>query len=1085
MIRRCLYFVLAISALFFLTGTTWGEEKEILHGPMLRDLKKEARDLENTPSITQVMVKLKSGVCFYVDRHYDWINGKTEYRREEAPMSTEEVRKLSGAAGIKLKLKPMIFPQELRALHESARMTAVEARKFSKVDGLELIDGIQILLLPHAMTPRDAQIIADKIAKHPDVEFASLGGVFAVSNDRVPNDALFQSSQWNLQQSAGGANLPPAWDTDFGGFNIVVAVIDSGILPNHADLFGRTLPGYDFISNSAISGHSGGPVAGATDPGNWVTQADIDANPALFAGCVIPPGQTIIPSSWHGTHVAGIVGANSNNSIGVAGVNWVSKLLPVRVTGKCGLGVPSSNDVPNAIMWAAGISFSGSPTLNPNPAKVINMSFGAPGTCPTATQTAINQAVKKNVVVVASAGNDGSNASNHWPANCANVIAVGSVSRWGAQSSFSNFGPAVALSAPGGESSGYPVDYITSTGDSGTTIANNDNAYILLSGTSQAAPHVAGVASLMLSARQKLTFKQVRNMLQKTARVFPTHTGQDCTTALCGAGILDAAGAVNAAESGVSGGIYHSVSLQPNGAVMSWGYNGNGQLGDGSALGTLRAYPGAVTGMSSGVADLAAGVFHNVAVKSDSTVWAWGYNAFGQLGNNATVDQNTPVQVGTLTGVIATAAGYDHTLVLKSDGTVWAWGYNFFGQLGDGSYVDKHAPVQVSGLTNVVAIAAGGKRSMALKGDGTVWMWGDVSNVATGGGSASVSNVPLQMAGIADVIAIAAGGDATTGNNVDVSLALKYDGTVWAWGYNAWGQLGNGTVATSFLPVQVTGLTDMVTIATGGNHSMAVKSDGTVWAWGLNADGELGDGTIPSCNPICSHSVTPVQTVGLSNAVALATGTYHSMALNANLTIQEWGANNGGQLGNGSTTAQTTPTTTHGQGNVGIYNTANATTSQADLTVSLSAAPNPATTGSPLTYTFSATNLGPGAASNTVVTLALAGSATFVSASPACTQASGTVVCNLGTLNSGASTGLQVVVNPSATGSVSATAYISSDVVDPNGANNSAAVSTTVNAPVFAVNDTDVPTLPEWGVILMGSLLLGNMAWMQKRKYRG
>lgn len=1075
MIRRCLYVVLAISTLFSLASPTWGEENGILHGPLLRDLKKE----EATPSVTEIVVTLKSQVRTYVNRHYDWGNGTKEYRREEAPMSAEEVRKLSKAAGVNLKLKPRSLSHEIRVLHEDPPISEVEARKLSKADGLELIEEHHLLLLPRAMTPREAQIIADKIAKHPDVKYASpsLTGY----EMRIPNDALYQSLQWNFQQSAGGVNLPPAWDTDIGGINIVVAVLDGGILPNHADIIGRTVPGYDFVSDPVIANDGSGRDADPTDPGSWVTQADITANPSSLSGCVIPPGQTMIPSSWHGTHVAGIVGANSNNSFGIAGVNWISKILPVRISGKCGKG--AEPDLRDAILWAAGIASGGTPT-NPNPAKVLNISFGGSGVCLSDLQAAINAAVKKNVIIVAAAGNgdgtNGVNAGNTWPANCANVVTVGSVNRQGGESQFSNYGSVLALSAPGGENTGFPVDWIKSTGDSGTTTAVNDNAFITIVGTSQAAPHVSGVASLMLSARSKLNFRQVRAMLQKTARVFPTGTGRDCTTLLCGAGILDAAEAVHAAESGVGGGEYHSVALQATGSVVSWGYNGNGQLGDGSSLGVVRAYPGPISTLSSGVIDLAAGDFHNTAVKSDGTVWAWGYNGYGQLGNNATVDQGTPIQVATLTSVTATAAGYDHTLALKSDGTVWAWGYNFYGQLGDGTYVDKLTPVQVNGLTGIVAIAAGGKRSIALKNDGTVWAWGILANV-TDAFNASESNTPIQVPVLTDVIAIAAAGDATGTVDNDTALALKSDGTVWAWGYNSFGQMGDGTLTSRYLPVQVSGLTDVISIAAGVRYfATAVKSDGTVWAWGNGADGQLGNGS--SGNLV--YSTTPVQSLGVTKAVAIAAGAGHVLALDADLTIQEWGANNGGQLGNGttSTAAQTTPIATHGLANIGTYNTANATTAQADLSVTLSATPNPVLTGSNLTYSFTPSNLGSGIAPNTIVTLALAGSAMFVSASGACTPNSGTVVCNLGTMNSGSATGLQVVVTPMATGALSATAYVSSDAVDPNGANNSAAISSTVNAPVAAANDTDVPTLPEWGVILMGSLLLANMAWVSRRK---
>lgn len=1040
--RLCICLILVFLTLLAGTPATWAEEgQEILRTPIWSGQDHSKDDA--LPRVTEIVVSLKPQARIYTIKHYDWGKGKTEDLREETLMTAKEAEVLSKAAG--MKLVPV-------SVHSG---------------------GYQVLKLPHAMTMKEAQIIAKKVAKHPDVEVAEAVG-FA-SGDRAPNDSLYQSLQWNFQQSVGGVNLPPAWDTDIGGINIVVAVLDSGILPNHTDIVGRTVAGYDFVSDPVFANDGNGRDSDPTDPGDWVTQSDVTSYPTQFSGC-IPSGQTMKVSDWHGTHVAGIVGANSNNNVGVAGVNWISKILPIRVLGKCGRGNPV--DIADAIHWAAGITVSGIP--NPNSAQVINMSLGGSGICPSIVQTAINDVVKKNVIVVTSAGNDGSLASSHWPANCANVITVGAVNRQGAESSFSNTGSAVSLSAAGGDTTGYAIDYVKSTGDSGTTTAVNDNAYISLAGTSQSAPHVAGVASLMLSARSKLNFRQVRAMLQKTARVFPTGTGRDCTTLLCGAGILDATEAVHAAESGVGGGEYHSVALQANGSVVGWGYNGNGQLGDGSALGTTRAYPGIVTGMSSGVTDLAAGDFHNTAVKSDGTVWAWGYNGYGQLGNNATVDQGTPVQVATLTSVTATAAGYDHTLALKSDGTVWAWGYNFYGQLGDGTYVDKLTPVQVTGLTGIVAIAAGGKRSIALKNDGTVWAWGILANV-TDAFNASESNTPIQVPVLTDIIAIAAAGDATGTVDNDTALALKSDGTVWAWGYNSFGQMGDGTLSSRYLPVQVSGLTDVISIAAGERYfATAVKSDGTVWAWGNNYDGQLGNGS--SGNQ--AYSATPVQSLGVTKAVAIAAGAGHVLALDADLTIQEWGANNGGQLGNGttSTAAQTTPIATHGLANIGTYNTANATTAQADMSVTLSATPNPVLTGNNLTYSFTASNLGSGTATNTVVTLALAGSATFVSASGACTPSSGTVVCNLGTMNSGSATGLQVVVTPAATGALSATAYVSSDAVDPNGANNSAAVSSTVNAPVIAANDTDVPTLPEWGVILMGSLLLANMAWVSRRK---
>lgn len=308
--RRCPYFyILAISTLFTLVGTAWGEEGSLRHGPMLRDLQKE----ENTRSVTEMIVSLKPHARAYVDRHYEWASGQVQDQRDEAPMGTEVVRKLSKAAGVQLKLKPVDWPKDLRT-REGALMTAEEALKLSKVDGLKPHETVHLFTLPSPITPKEARAIAARLAKHPDVEFA--GPNLIGYGMRVPNDAMYQSLQWNFQQSSGGVNLPPAWDTTIGGTNIVVAVLDSGILPNHADIVGRTVPGYDFVNNPVIAGDGGGRDADSTDPGTWVTQADIAANPTSLSSCVIPAGQTIHPSSWHGTHVAGVMGANRKSGSG-------------------------------------------------------------------------------------------------------------------------------------------------------------------------------------------------------------------------------------------------------------------------------------------------------------------------------------------------------------------------------------------------------------------------------------------------------------------------------------------------------------------------------------------------------------------------------------------------------------------------------------------------------------------------------------------------------------------------------------------------------------------------------------------------
>ena len=376
---------------------------------------------------------------------------------------------------------------------------------------------------------------------------------------------------------------------------------------------------------------------------------------------------------------------------------------------------------------------------------------------------------------------------------------------------------------------------------------------------------------------------------------------------------------------------FHVLAAPPAGHVAAWGFNLWSSLGDGTTTDSstpVHVVGPAGAGYLTGITAIAAHYLHNLALKSDGTVWAWGSNYFGQLGDGTTTDSSTPVQVegpagaGYLTDITAIAAGCNHSLALKSDGTVWAWGYNHYGQLGDGTTTDSSTPVQVEGpagagyLTGITAIAAGDSHSLALKSDGTVWAWGDNYYDELGDGTPEYSEVsymspvPMQVVGpagagyLTGITAIAAGYK----NN----LALKSDGTVWAWGSNYFGQLGDGTTTDSSAPVQVKGpagagyLTGITAIASDGGHCLALKSDGTVWAWGDNYYDELGDGTT-------TNRSTPVQVEGpagagyLTGITAIAAGGVHSMALKPDGTVWGWGLNDYGQLGDGTTTNSPTP----------------------------------------------------------------------------------------------------------------------------------------------------------------------------------
>jgi RHS repeat-associated protein len=334
----------------------------------------------------------------------------------------------------------------------------------------------------------------------------------------------------------------------------------------------------------------------------------------------------------------------------------------------------------------------------------------------------------------------------------------------------------------------------------------------------------------------------------------------------------------------IAGGWFHSVAIGQLGSVFAWGLNSNGELGDNTT--TNRSSPVLVGGLAP-VQAVAAGISHSVALKYDGTVWAWGSNGNGQLGDATITERHTPVPAAFVGGMVAIAAGGAHTLALKSDGTVWAWGANNHGQLGTNSTTEYHSLVQVSGLTNVVTIAAGQNHSVALKSDGSVWAWGANDHGQLGDATTIERHTPVAAVFTGGMTAIAAGSSHT--------LALKNDGTVWDWGLNANGQLGNDSTTEVHALVQVSGLTNVSAIAGGWVHSVALKRDATVWDWGANTSGQLGNGNN-------SDSHLPVQAGFVGGIGAVATGGFHTLALRIDGQAWSWGANAYGALGNGTTT---------------------------------------------------------------------------------------------------------------------------------------------------------------------------------------
>ena len=315
----------------------------------------------------------------------------------------------------------------------------------------------------------------------------------------------------------------------------------------------------------------------------------------------------------------------------------------------------------------------------------------------------------------------------------------------------------------------------------------------------------------------------------------------------------------------VASGFYHTLALKPDGRLLSFGDNQVGQMGNGTFeqfLSDINPNPEPVTNLTS-VTTIACGDYHSLALKCDGTVWFWGQQyLFAKK-------HAIPILVTNLSDVIAIAGAAVHSLAAKADGTVWAWGQNDVGQLGDGTQTEREQPVRVGGLNGVIAISTRRLHNFALKADRTVWAWGNNSDGQLGDGTSTNRSLPVKVSGLTDIVAIAAGGSH--------GLALKADGRVWAWGNNLSGQLALEpvNVSTQREPRQVAGLTNVVAIAAGFKYSLAVTGNGQVWAWGSNFSGQLGNDVVP-------ESSVPLAVKGVPNAFAIAAGDSSSFALTGN-----------------------------------------------------------------------------------------------------------------------------------------------------------------------------------------------------------
>ncbi|MCP3951093.1 MAG: hypothetical protein GY697_02570, partial [Desulfobacterales bacterium] len=335
----------------------------------------------------------------------------------------------------------------------------------------------------------------------------------------------------------------------------------------------------------------------------------------------------------------------------------------------------------------------------------------------------------------------------------------------------------------------------------------------------------------------------------------------------------------------IRAGTYHTVALKTDGTLWAWGENDGGQLGDGTTF--EKGIPTQIGNdedwKSISIGEpYSTGESYTVALKTNGTLWAWGYNGVGQLGDGTEYPKSTPTQIGNDEDWESISAGESHTVALKTGGTLWTWGGNIYSQLGDGTKDPKSSPQQIGNDADWESISAGGSHTVALKTGGTLWAWGWNKDGQLGDGTTFEKGIPTQIGNEEDWESISAGKYHT--------LALKTGGTLWAWGENDYGQLGDGTENHIYTPTQIGSESDWESISAGAYHTVAVKTGGALWAWGQNYYGQLGDGTMDS-------NSSPQQ-IGISeNWESTSAGGSHTVALKADGTLWAWGENHDGQLG--------------------------------------------------------------------------------------------------------------------------------------------------------------------------------------------
>jgi alpha-tubulin suppressor-like RCC1 family protein len=341
----------------------------------------------------------------------------------------------------------------------------------------------------------------------------------------------------------------------------------------------------------------------------------------------------------------------------------------------------------------------------------------------------------------------------------------------------------------------------------------------------------------------------------------------------------------------VSAGGMHTLALKNDGSLWAWGNNFYGQLGDGTN--SNKTYPVQVGNSTDWTFVYASTGFLSLALKSNGTLWAWGQNFYGQLGNGTNTHSNIPVQVGSDNDWLMISPGNDYVLAIKTNLTLWAWGLNSVRQLGDGSTTNRNVPIQIGTDNDWTWVDGGFQTSLAIKNNGSLWAWGvNDAGLFGNGTTGTFSDVPLQVSTTNDWATLSASGHV---------MAQKTDGTLWAWGYNDAGQIGNGSTTNQLNPVQIGTDTDWDEVIAGGSFTLALKNDGSRWHWGSNVFGQYGNGAFFPASLVPAQLPFPTDWQSISVADATAFG------IRTGFNLWGWGAGVFGNIGNGSTSNTAAP----------------------------------------------------------------------------------------------------------------------------------------------------------------------------------